>query len=179
MNEKEHREDEELVDAAQKREAMEEESSALLRRLMPSLELTPMTPEEFARYNNDFQRWREDDRRLEAVKDDLEPEEYEERRRQLLDAHFAEVAPMTPIQMTPRPDDYRPRSGWEQSLDPRASWQHSVRGLLPGTIFAILLALAALALYLYVSPVVGIIVGILAVLNGIVAVNHWVRLLAS
>ena len=74
---------------------------------------------------------------------------------------------------------HKPRSSWEVSLDPRASWQHSARGLLPGTVFAILLVLAALVLYLYVSPVVGVIVGILAVLNGIVAANHWVRLLGQ
>lgn len=81
--------------------------------------------------------------------------------------------------MAPRPEDYRRRSAWEQSLDPRASWQHSARGLLPGTIVAILLALAAVALYVYVSPILGIIVGIVAVLNVIIAVNHWLRLLAG
>jgi hypothetical protein len=72
----------------------------------------------------------------------------------------------------------RGRSGWEQSLDPGASWQHSVRGLLPGTIFAILFALAAVILYIFVSPIIGVIVGILAVLNVIVAVNHWIHLLS-
>ena len=71
----------------------------------------------------------------------------------------------------------RGRSGWEQSLDPGATWQHSVRGLLPGTIFAVLFALAAVVLY-FVSPLLGVIVGILAVLNVIVAVNHWIRLLS-
>jgi hypothetical protein len=80
----------------------------------------------------------------------------------------------------PRPEDYlRRRSGWEQSLDPRASWQHSARGLLPGTIFAILFALAAVLVYVYVWPILGIVVGILAVLNLIVAVNHWVRLMGG
>jgi len=73
--------------------------------------------------------------------------------------------------MAPGSDEYRRRSGWEMSLDPRASWQHSVRGLLPGTILAILFALAAVVLYIYVSPILGIIVAILAVLNGIVAVR--------
>jgi hypothetical protein len=86
------------------------------------------------------------------------------------------------LKRDPAPADHttmnRGRSGWEQSLDPGASWQHSVRGLLPGTIFAVLFALAAVILYIFVSPVLGVIVGILAVLNVIVAVNHWIRLLS-
>jgi hypothetical protein len=98
----------------------------------------------------------------------------EELMNQLDDATLARIDAL----MAPGADDYRRRSGWEQSLDPRADWQHSVRGLLPGTTFAILLALAAVALYVYVSPILGIIVGILATLNVIVAVNHWIRLLA-
>lgn len=103
-----------------------------------------------------------------------ERREVEELMNQLDDETLARIDALT----TPRPEDYlRRRSGWEQSLDPRASWQHSVRGLLPGTIFAILLALAAVLLYLYVWPILGVIVGILAVLNLIVAVNHWVQLM--
>ncbi len=95
----------------------------------------------------------------------------EELMNQLDDATLARIDAL----MASGADDYRPRSGWKQSLDPRADWQHSVRGLLPGTIFAILLVLAAVALYIYVSPMLGIIVGILATLNVIVAANHWIR----
>jgi hypothetical protein len=103
-----------------------------------------------------------------------ERREAEELMNQLDDETLARIDALT----TPRPEDYiRRRSGWEQSLNPRASWQHSVRGLLPGTIFAILLALAAVLLYFYVWSILGIIVGILAVLNLIVAVNHWSQLL--
>ena len=93
---------------------------------------------------------------------------------QLDDATLARIDAL----IAPGADDYRRRSGWEQSLDPRADWQHSVRGLLPGTILAILLVLAAAALYSYAWPILGIIVGILATLNVIVAVNHWIRFLA-
>lgn len=60
-----------------------------------------------------------------------------------------------------------------------SSWEDSPRGLLPGTIVAVLLVLGALAAYWTGHMVIAVIVGIIAAFNAFIAITHWLRLLSS